>query len=198
MEYAIIITFGLLILLQNLAILVFGPFIRKPPTYWEQSFTIGILSVGGDRVFALIWALALLGVVLFLIKKTWMGRALQAVAQNKFGALISGIDSNLANSVAFGIGGALAAAAGALLAPLFFVYPHSGASPVVKAFVIIVIGGMGSVAGSIIGGLALGVIESVGSVLYSPAYKEVYGFLILILILALRPWGLLGEKERWA
>ncbi len=197
-EYSVIVTFGLLILLQNLAIVLFGPYVRKPPTYWEASFSLGLINIGGDRVFALGSALILLTLVLVVIKKTWVGRALMGVAQNKFGALISGIDSKQANSLAFGIGAALAAASGALLAPLFLVFPDSGTSPVVKAFVIIVLGGMGSIAGSLIGGVLLGVIESMGSVLYSPSYKEVYGFIILIIVLVLRPWGLLGERERWA
>ncbi len=197
-EYSVIVTFGLLILLQNLAIVLFGPYVRKPPAYWEASFSLGLISIGGDRVFAFTAAIILLLAVLVLMKKTWLGRALMGVAQNKFGALISGIDSNRANSFAFGIGAALAAASGALLAPLFLVYPTAGTGPVVTAFVVIVLGGMGSIAGSIIGGILLGVIESLGSVLYSPSYKEVYGFIILILILWLRPRGLLGEKERWA
>ena len=100
--------------------------------------------------------------------------------------------------MAFGIGVALAAAAGALLAPVFLVYPTNGAITTMKGFEIIIIGGLGSIPGAVIGGLLLGLVESLGSVLVAPGFQHAYGFLMLLLILVIRPTGLFGEKERVA
>src|SRR5437899_1495173 len=97
---------------------------------------------------------------------------------------------------AFGVGVALAAAAGALLAPDFLVYPENGAISTFKGFEIIVIGGLGSIPGSVVGGVLLGVIEALGSVFIASAYKDLYGFVLLIALLVLRPTGLFGERER--
>ena len=98
--------------------------------------------------------------------------------------------------LAFGVGVALAAAAGALLAPDFLVYPENGAISTFKGFEIIVIGGLGSIPGSVVGGVLLGVIEALGSVFIASAYKDLYGFVLLIALLVLRPTGLFGERER--
>jgi branched-chain amino acid transport system permease protein len=98
--------------------------------------------------------------------------------------------------LAFGVGVALAAAAGALLAPDFLVYPENGAISTFKGFEIIVIGGLGSLMGSVVGGLLLGLIEALGSVFLSPGYKDLYGFVLLLGLLAFRPTGLFGERER--
>jgi len=101
-------------------------------------------------------------------------------------------------ALAFALSGLLSSAAGALLAPIFYVYPLGGAVPMTKGWIIIVLGGMGSVMGSIFGGLLLGVIEVMGSVFLNPEYIEVYGFIVLMIILVLRPSGLMGEKVRKA
>ncbi|MEE8303574.1 MAG: branched-chain amino acid ABC transporter permease, partial [Candidatus Tectomicrobia bacterium] len=114
------------------------------------------------------------------------------------GAAVVGINVIRMNLFAMGLSGMLAAAAGALIAPIFLVYPDVGAVPVVKAFVVIVLGGMGSIAGSILGALLLGVVESLGSVYIAVAYRDVYAFLVLMLVLLFRPYGLFGQRERRA
>src|SRR5439155_22693443 len=138
------------------------------------------------------------GLFYLVIKKTWIGRALRGAAQNRVGIQTAGIDVLRLDMLAFGVGVSLAAAAGALLAPDFLVYPENGAISTFKGFEIIVIGGLGSILGSIVGGLLLGVIEALGSVFLSAAYKDLYGFLLLILLLVFRPTGLFGESERTA
>jgi branched-chain amino acid transport system permease protein len=145
---------------------------------------------------ALIATLILLALFAVVIKRTWVGRALRGSAQNRVGIQTAGIDVLRLDMVAFGVGVALAAAAGALLAPDFLVYPENGAISTFKGFEIIVIGGLGSLLGSIVGGVLLGVIEALGSVFLSAAYKDLYGFLLLLILLVFRPTGLFGERER--
>jgi len=196
-EYATVVTIALTVLFRNLAIVVFGPYQFAPPDY-AGPMQLGPLPLNGSRFVAFLGAAALLGAFLIVVRWTWFGRALRAAAQNRLGALASGIDLPRMDTLAFGIGVALAAAAGALLAPVFLVYPQSGALSTVKGFEIIVIGGLGSIPGSIVGGLLLGLVESLGSVLVSPSFRDVYGFVLLLALLAFRPSGLWGERTREA
>jgi branched-chain amino acid transport system permease protein len=196
-EYATIITIALMILFRNLAIVLGGPNQYAPGDYARPT-TLGTLPISGNRFVALIGTLVLLGIFYLMIKKTWVGRALRGAAQNRVGIQTAGIDVLRLDMVAFGVGVALAAAAGALLAPDFLVYPENGAISTFKGFEIIVIGGLGSILGSIVGGVLLGVIEALGSVFISAAYKDLYGFLLLIALLVFRPTGLFGERERTA
>ena len=145
---------------------------------------------------ALVASVVLLVLFYLLIKKTWWGRAFRGAAQNRVGIQTAGIDVLRLDMLAFGVGVALAAAAGALLAPDFLVYPENGAISTFKGFEIIVIGGLGIDPRQRRGRLLLGVIEALGSVFISPAYKDLYGFLLLIALLVLRPTGLFGERER--
>jgi branched-chain amino acid transport system permease protein len=194
-EYAAVITIALMVLFRNLAIVLGGPNQYAPRDYARPTMLL-TLPLSGNRFVALIGALVLLGLFYLLVKGTWAGRALRGAAQNRVGAQTAGIDVLRLDMLAFGVGVALAAAAGALLAPDFLVYPENGAISTFKGFEIIVIGGLGSIPGSVVGGVLLGVIEALGSVFLSPAYKDLYGFLLLIALLALRPTGLFGERER--
>jgi branched-chain amino acid transport system permease protein len=194
-EYATIITIALMVFFRNLAIVLGGPNQYAPPDY-ARPVTLGTLPISGNRFVALIGTLVLLGLFYLVIKKTWVGRALRGAAQNRVGIQTAGIDVLRLDMLAFGVGVALAAAAGALLAPDFLVYPENGAISTFKGFEIIVIGGLGSILGSVVGGVLLGVIEALGSVFVSAAYKDLYGFLLLIALLVFRPTGLFGERER--
>jgi branched-chain amino acid transport system permease protein len=194
-EYATVITIALMVLFRNLAIVVGGPNQYSPRDY-ARPITLLTLPISGNRFVALIGALVLLALFYLLITRTWTGRALRGAAQNRVGIQTAGIDVLRLDMLAFGVGVALAAAAGALLAPDFLVYPENGAISTFKGFEIIVIGGLGSILGSVVGGVLLGVIEALGSVFISPAYKDLYGFLLLIALLVFRPTGLFGERER--
>jgi branched-chain amino acid transport system permease protein len=196
-EYATIVTISLTVLFRNLAIVVFGPNQFSPRDY-APPVHLGPLPLNGSRLVAFLGAAVLLGVFAGVVRWTWFGRALRAAAQNRLGALSAGINLPRLDMLAFGIGVGLAGAAGALLAPVFLVFPESGALSTVKGFEIIVIGGLGSLPGSIVGGLLLGLVESLGSVFFSPSFRDVYGFGLLLLILALRPTGLWGEQAREA
>jgi branched-chain amino acid transport system permease protein len=194
-EYATIVTIALMVLFRNLAIVLGGPNQYAPRDY-ARAMTLVTLPISGNRMVALIGTLVLLALFFFIIKTTWIGRAFRGAAQNRVGIQTAGVDVLRLDMLAFGVGVALAAAAGALLAPDFLVYPENGAISTFKGFEIIVIGGLGSILGSIVGGILLGVIEALGSVFLSPAYKDLYGFVLLIGLLVFRPTGLFGDRER--
>src|SRR5882724_3973893 len=194
-EYATIITIALMVLFRNLAIVVGGPNQFSPRDY-ARATTLLTLPISGNRMVALVSTVLLLLLFYVLTRKTWLGRAFRGAAQNRVGVQTAGVDVLRLDMLAFGVGVALAAAAGALLAPDFLVYPENGAISTFKGFEIIVIGGLGSILGSIVGGVLLGVIEALGSVFVSSAYKDLYGFILLIALLVFRPTGLFGERER--
>ena len=196
-DYATVVTIALLLLLRSLAVALGGPNQYRPesdlPVVW-----IGPLPQEGARVAATACALVALVAFWLLVKKTWIGLALRAVAQNRVGAQTAGIDVWRLDAIAFAIGVALAGFAGALLAPLFMVFPTNGAVTTVKGFEIIVIGGLGSIPGALVGGVLLGLVESLGAAFVSSPYQNVYGFLCVILVLVIRPNGLFGERGREA
>jgi branched-chain amino acid transport system permease protein len=196
-DYATVVTIALLLLLRSLAVALGGPNQYRPesdlPVVW-----IGPLPQEGARVAAFVCALLALAAFWIVIKKTWVGLALRAAAQNRVAVQTSGVDVYRLDAIAFAIGVALAGLAGALLAPLFMVFPTNGAVTTVKGFEIIVIGGLGSIPGALVGGLLLGLVESLGAAFISSPYQNVYGFLLVILVLLIRPNGLFGERGREA
>jgi branched-chain amino acid transport system permease protein len=196
-EYGTIVTIATAIFLRNLAIVIGGPYIYTPPDYAGPT-QIGPLPISGNTLVALLGALVLLASFYFLIKRTWVGRALQGVAQNRNGIQTSGVDILKFDMLAFGIGTSLAAAAGALLAPVYLVYPTCGLVSTVRGFEIIVIAGLGSIWGVLVAGLALGIMESLGAVFISPSFLDIYGFILLVIVLSIKPYGLFGKEERIA
>jgi branched-chain amino acid transport system permease protein len=196
-EYATVVTIAMMLLFRNLAIVLGGPNQYAPGDY-ARPVTLLTLPLSGNRAVALVATLVLLALFYLVTKRTWVGRALRGAAQNRVAIQTAGIDVLRLDMLAFGVGVALAAAAGALLAPDFLVYPENGAISTFKGFEIIVIGGLGSVMGSVVGGILLGLIEALGAVFLSSAYKDLYGFVLLIGLLVFRPTGLFGERERTA
>jgi len=155
-EYGLIVTFGLAYFLRNTAVIAFGPFPLKPPSFIPGVQRIGNVIVTNDRLVAGGVGVALIVGLLYFMKRTIWGQALDAVSQSRDAAAIVGINAQRFNSFAFGFGAALAAAAGALVAPIFSLAPDMGVLPNIHAYVIVILGGMGSVGGSIIEGLLLG------------------------------------------
>ncbi|HMK78806.1 MAG TPA: branched-chain amino acid ABC transporter permease [Xanthobacteraceae bacterium] len=196
-DYATVVTIALLLMMRSLAVAIGGPYQFRPETNLPIMW-IGPLPMEGARVVASVGALAALALFWLVISKTWVGLALRAVAQNRVAAQTSGVDVFRLDAVAFAIGVALAGLAGALLAPLFLVYPTNGVVTTVKGFEIIVIGGLGSIPGALIGGVLLGVTESLGAAFISSPYQNAYGFLLVLIILLVRPYGLFGERGREA
>jgi branched-chain amino acid transport system permease protein len=196
-EYAVIVTFGLSILLINLVDKVIGPYAYKGPALVGVSrMSLGPILISGHRLIAALVAIAVIVIVALVIRYSYWGRQIQAVAQNRLGASLAGIDTARASAIVFALAGGLAAISGALLANIFNPTPDVGVFPAIKSYVIVVLGGMGSVPGSIIASLILGVLESFGGVYISYQYRDTFGLVILILFLLFRPQGLFGEKAR--
>lgn len=196
-EYATVVTIALYLLLTALATVIGGPHQRNPGTS-VPSVTLGPLPVSGATLAAFAGALVAIGVFFLVIRRTWVGLALRAASQSRTAVQTAGLDVLRLDAIAFGIGVALSAIAGALLAPVFLVYPTNGTIVTTKGFEIIVIGGLGSIAGTLVAGVVLGLVEALGAALLSSNYQNVYGFVLLILVLLLRPQGLFGERARIA
>jgi branched-chain amino acid transport system permease protein len=196
-EYAVVVTFGLSLLLINLVDKVVGPYPYRGPSLSSITrMEIGPVMMSGQKMItAGVAIVLLLGLALFIRHSLW-GRQVQAVAQNRLGASLAGIDTGKASAVIFTLSGVLAALAGALLAPVINPAPDVGVFPAIKSYVIVVLGGMGSISGSVIAALILGVLEAFGAVYLSYDYRDTFGLLILILVLLFRPQGLFGEKGR--
>ncbi len=193
--YSLIITFILSIILQNAALLLFGPYPTKPPALVSGASNIlGLFHYGNQRLVSFFLALAVLGSVMYLIRTTWFGKSVRAVSQDRSMAALVGVDHLKINMLSFGLGAALAAAAGVIIAPIFPVTPTGSSAVSLTAFVVVVLGGMGSLKGCVVGGLVLGILENLGAAYISTDYRQVFGFLILIGVLVLRPWGLFGQR----
>ena len=196
-EYAVIITFALSLLLINLVDKVIGPNgYRGPSLVATTRVEIGPFMASGHRLMAAGIALLVLIAVGLFVRYSYWGRQIQAVAQNRLGASLAGIDTAKASSIVFALSGGLAALAGALLSPIINATPDVGAFPAVKSYVIVVLGGMGSIPGAAVASLILGVLESFGAVYISYGYRDTFGLVILILVLLFRPHGLFGERGR--
>jgi branched-chain amino acid transport system permease protein len=194
MDYTLIMTFGLLLAMRQIAAKLFGPFYRKPPDYFN--FDVHILGVKfpADMILAGVVSGALVAILVVYIHKTWRGRSWRALTQSSSGAKINGVNIAKESWIAFGVACALAAAAGAIVAPIFTISPHVGGPPLAKSYIILAIGGLGSIGGCVAAGIILGVTETLGSFYISSAYRDAIGFLLMALFLLFRPQGLLGQK----
>lgn len=186
-------TAGLSLLIANLALFVWTGDYRTI----KLAYALTPMRPFGIAVpipLALAFGLAILitiGLYLFLAR-TDLGRAIRATSQNPEAAALMGVNVDRISMVTFGLGSALAAAAGVLLAPSLYLYPTVGEILIAKCFVIVVLGGLGSVPGAIAGGVLLGLVESLGAVYVSVAYKDTIGFVLFVLVLLFRPSGLFG------
>jgi branched-chain amino acid transport system permease protein len=194
--YSLILTFILSIVLQNAYLLIFGPYPNKPPHWVKGAVNVfGLFHYGSQRLAALGVGAAVIALVFLMIKKTWFGRIIRAASQDREMAELNGVNTRVLNMASFGFGCALAATAGVILAPVFPVTPTAGVPVALTAFVVVVLGGMGSLWGCVVGGLVLGLVENLGAAYISTGYKHLFGFIILILVLLIRPAGLFGRRE---
>ena len=196
-EYAVVVTFGLSLLLINLVDKIVGPYSYRGPSLIDVSrFALGPIMLTCQKAIAAVVAVLLMVALALFIKRSVWGMQIQAVAQNRLGASLAGIDATRTTSLIFAISGMLAALSGALLAPLVNPSPDIGAFPAIKSYVIVVLGGMGSIWGAMVAALILGVSEAFFSVYGSYDYRDAFGLIILVLVLLFRPQGLFGEKGR--
>ncbi|MGH7277582.1 MAG: branched-chain amino acid ABC transporter permease [Candidatus Rokuibacteriota bacterium] len=196
-ETTMLVMIGLWIAMQNGELLVWGGVAKSiPHPFPTAPLTLGALSVAPLRVFVFVTALALILASYLLIQKTKLGRAMRATFQDRDTAALMGVRIGRIHTATFAFGSALAAAAGALLGPVFLAYPSMGDLASLKAFSVVILGGLGNLAGATLGGLLLGVAEELGAGYISSGYRDAVGFVIIILVLLLRPSGLFARAER--
>ncbi len=187
---------GLLLFLEAGAQAVWGADFHRLPTPYTGIVEIGGATAPVQRLMIVGAAFGLMVALHLFLKKTVMGSTIIAMAQNRQGAALVGIDPNRVAMLTFAISGVLAAVAATLYAPINLIYPAMGHLVITKAFVIIILGGMGSVPGAIVGGLIIGFAESFGAFYISPDYKDIIAFALLVVILSFRPEGLFTKGVR--
>ncbi len=194
---AVLITaIGVSYLLQNLALIIWGSTPKSFPSVVSfEGIKIGSLSISGETIVTvLVSAVIMVGLTLF-INHSKIGHAMQAVAEDKGAAQLMGINVDATISITFAIGSALAAIAGALLCSTYpLLQPTTGAMPGIRAFVAAVFGGIGSIPGAMLGGILLGIIESLSKAYISTQLSDAVLFTVLIVVLLVKPTGLLGKK----
>jgi branched-chain amino acid transport system permease protein len=188
----VICGFGMSIVLQNVAFLIWGPKPLPFPVTFGMPIELGNVTLPASYVWIVLAAVTLMAVLHLFLKKTRLGLAVRAVAGNKEIAALMGINVGLTISVIFGVACALGAAAGVLIGPINYVQVLMGIGVLIKAFAAAVIGGFGSLPGAVLGGLLVGVTESLGAGYLSGSYKDIYAFILLIVVLMVRPAGLFG------
>ncbi len=200
-EYAILVTFAFGFFLEYTVLAVVGPFSQKTPPFMEAgSLSLGPLLLIPNRLVAGAIGVVLIGALLYFLNRTWLGKALRAVSMDKQAAAVVGVNPLTMNTLAFGIGTMLAGMSGAALIPIFTWVPWVGSTAATRSYVIIVLGGLGSIRGALFGGLIIGLVEALGAGCYpdpskGAAYKTVFGLVIFAVMLLLRPTGLFGRKE---
>ncbi len=190
-----LLTFGLDMVVTNAGLLAWSADYRAiNPPYAGTRIELGSVAVPVIRLGVLVAAGALTGGLFLFMNRTMLGRAIQAVALNKYAAELVGIDLNRIFQIAFGLGSALAGVAGGLLATVYTFSPQLGAAWVTKAFVITVLGGLGNMTGAILGAIVLGLAEVLGAQIIGPSYSQLVGFVLMVVILVVRPQGLVGKR----
>jgi branched-chain amino acid transport system permease protein len=190
----VVASFGLAVALQNTALLAFGP----QPVLLRSSLgaipvVMGPVVLTAQRVLVPVVALVMMTALGLMLRYSWAGRALRAAAQNGVAAQVCGVDPRRVALLTFAIAAAFAGAAGALMASVYTVDPQTGAAVTLKAFVVVILGGMGSVAGAAVAGLGLGIAEALVSAYLGNGLRDIFGFALVILVLLVRPQGLFGR-----
>jgi len=192
----LLLTLGVSLFLENLVVFLWSPNYRVTRTSYEFAYLyLGDISISLMRVLAFATSMIVAAIVYFLLTKTDLGKAIRAASEEPRGALLMGINVRRIYWITFGIGSACAGVAGSATAPFFPVYPTVGGLFVITAFLVVVLGGMGSVLGAFVGGLIIGVADGVGSMIFPGAMKSIISFVLFILILLFKPTGLFGSSH---
>lgn len=196
-DTTMLVMIGAWIAMQNMEQLAWTGVAKSIDTpFSSDPMVIGPVSVSWNRLFVFFVAIALIIATYALINRTRLGKAMRATFQDRETAALMGIQISHVHMATFALGSGLAAAAGALLGPVFVVYPTMGDLASLKAFAIVILGGLGSVPGATIGGFILAFIEELGAGYVSSGYRDAMGFLLIIFILLFKPTGLFARKER--
>ena len=192
----IICGFGMSVALMNVAFLIWGADAKPFAINLGMPLQISNISIPQSYLLTAVVSFALMGLLHFFLKYTKIGLAVRAVAQNKDIAYLMGINVPVFISLIFGLACALAAAAGVLIGPMQSVQVEMGYLMLMKAFAAAVVGGFGSLPGALLGGILVGIFENLGAAYISPSHKDIYAFLLLILVLMIRPSGLFGIEAK--
>jgi branched-chain amino acid transport system permease protein len=186
---------GVVYILQSAVQLIWGKEWLSLRSPFTGSVLLGGATITHTRIFIFSLGCLLMIFISLFIYRTWLGKGIRAVSQSESGAALVGINSNRMISLTFAVSGGLAGCAGILLGHVTFVFPLMGFPPLLKAFAMIIIGGMGSIPGAIIGGFFLGLIETLCIAFFSAEYANIFAFGALVLTLIIRPRGLMGRLE---
>ena len=192
----ILLTIGLGLIMSNSVMLMFTSDYRiLTTTYSSSSYKLGGLSISEALLYAFIITVLITAALYWFLLKTDTGQAIRATAQDREAAQLMGINVRRMSVLAFGIGSALAGTAGALISPTYYIFPQVGSTFTLKAFVIVVLGGMGSVVGATLGGIIVGLTESLAAVYVASGLKELVVFVLFLALLLFKPAGLLGKTR---
>lgn len=198
-QQALVLTLGLSLFLSNGVQAVFGAdYQQVPGLFATWALHIGDLTLEGQRLIILLGSAIISTVLMVFLRYTLPGLAIRATAQNPEAALASGIDIRRTQRLTFALGSALAGAAGALIAPIVYAFPAMGFPFTIKAFIVVIMGGLGSIWGALLAGYILGVTESLAVIWMPTGYDAMVGPLMMLLILILRPSGILGRMAERA
>lgn len=190
----LMITLAVALLFEQGMFILFGSEARNVPAFVTDTWTYSGLDISGQRLLTLVAGVLVLGLLYLFIQNTRLGSAILAISQDPEGAQYMGIPANRMYSIVMGLSAAIAATAGVLTAPFLTVQPTMDLLPMIKAFAIVIVGGLGSIPGSILAALLLGYSETVVAYAFSPAWTEIVSLLAVLLTLILRPAGLLGKR----
>lgn len=190
-----ILTLGISIFFQNFALRVWSERYQNVPYFSDRIFKLfGTINMSAQRILILIVSLSVICVLMFMIKYTKLGRAIRATSQEPQSALMMGINVKMIYLITYVISGALAAVAGVMLAPIYSVNPWMGNAVQLKGLVVCILGGLGYLEGSILAGILVGTAEGLGVIFVGSAWKDVISYLLLIVMLWVRPNGIFGKK----
>lgn len=195
---ALVLSLGLLLIIQNLMIREYTTLPRRGPTIHGFIGLPGDTRIATARVVVLVVLLVLAAAVYLALKRSWIGLALRVCGDDAFAASTLGLSARRVGLYAFVVSGLLAAAAGVAIAALFPVNPLTGVSLLLKGFVVVIVGGLGSVTGAFVAALSLGVLEALGARYVDPAFTNVYAFVFMVVILLIAPQGLFNRAARRA
>ena len=190
-----IVSLGLIWIFRESMRLIFGNWDKSVPVAFKGIIQIGKISFSVERLIVTVIGFVLIVAVYFFIEKTKHGRAMRAIAQHRHAAALQGVNIDFISSLAFGIGCGMAAVAGVLIGSLLYVSASMGAPMILKAFIIIILGGLGSIPGCLLGSLTLGLADSFGGAYLSTPLVNLLTYLFIFVLLVVRPTGLLGKKH---